>query len=68
MLYDVTLKAIGPTRTSCSVYSSTPIFVMLLAYCIFAEAITALSVLSAIVISLGLYLTLYQRMKPATDT
>lgn len=59
-LYNATVKAIGPTRTSCSVYSCTPVLVTVLAYCVFSEAITLLSVASAAVISLGLYLTLYR--------
>ncbi len=64
MLYNVTVKVIGPTRTSCSVYSATPVLVIILAYWIFSEAITVVSVLSAALVSLGLYLTLYQRTKP----
>ena len=64
MLYNVTVKVIGPTRTSCSVYSATPVLVIILAYWIFSEAITVVSGLSAALVSLGLYLTLYQRTKP----
>ncbi len=67
MLYNVTVKVIGPTRTSCSVYSATPVFVMVLAYWIFSEAINLLSALSAVLISLGLYLTLYQSTKSASN-
>lgn len=59
MLYNMTVKVIGPTLTSCSVYSATPIFVIVLAYWIFSEAVTLLSLSSAALISLGLYLTLY---------
>ena len=61
MLFNVTVRVIGPTRTSCSVYSATPVFVMLLAAWLFAEPITPISALSTILISSGLYLTLIKR-------
>lgn len=58
LLYNMTVKAIGPTLTSCSVYSATPLLVMTLSNWLFQEPVTALSAASALTISAGLYLAL----------
>ena len=57
-LYNVTVRELGPTRTSCVVFSATPLLVMILAYFAFAEPITSVSLSSAVLICIGLCLTL----------
>lgn len=56
LLYNLSIRAIGPTRTSSFVYSVVAIAVAVLAWAFFDEAITAVMVASAALIVLGLRL------------
>jgi len=62
LLYNYTVKIVGPTIMSCTVFSAMPVFVMILAAIMLGEPITGIAVASAALISFGLYLTL---KKPA---
>lgn len=57
-LYNLSVKAIGPTRASSSVYSLVPVFVALLAFAFFRQPITALMLFSMGLIILGLHFAL----------
>lgn len=56
--YNLSIDAIGATRTSGVVYSLVPIFVALLAIVFFGEAISVVMVSSAALVLLGLHLML----------
>ncbi|QKD84740.1 DMT family transporter [Thermoleptolyngbya sichuanensis A183] len=57
-LYNLSVKAIGPTRASSSVYSLVPIFVTLLAFAFFRQPMTVLMLFSMSLIILGLHFAL----------
>lgn len=57
-LYNLSVKAIGPTRASTSVYSLVPVFVALLAFTFFRQPITVLMLFSMSLIILGLHFAL----------
>jgi len=57
-LYNMSIRRIGPTRTSSFVHSFVPVFVTVLGYIFFSEAVTAIIVISALLILVGLHLTL----------
>lgn len=59
--YNLSIDAIGATRTSGVVYSLVPIFVALLAIVFFGEAITIVMVASTVLVLLGLHLMLSDR-------
>lgn len=59
--YNLSIDAIGATRTSGVVYSLVPIFVALLAIAFFGEAISFVMVSSAVLVLLGLHLMLSGR-------
>lgn len=61
LLYNYTVTLIGPTLMSCTVFSSMPLFVMMLALYFFNEPITTISMISALLIAIGLYLTLKKK-------
>lgn len=65
-LYNLSVKDVGPTRTSSFVYSFVPIFVALLAFLFFRETVTPLMLLSMTLIIVGLNFTL--RGKPTHPT
>lgn len=62
-LYNLSVKAIGPTRASSSVYSLVPVFVALLAFAFFRQPITALMLFSMSLIILGLHFALKSATK-----
>lgn len=57
-LYNYTVKIVGPTVMSCTVFSAMPVFVMILAWVILGEAITAFELISSGLISIGLFFVL----------
>ncbi|GAB4152455.1 MAG: DMT family transporter [Cyanobacteria bacterium J069] len=73
-LYNLSVKAIGPTRASSSVYSLVPVFVALLAFAFFRQPVTGLMLFSISLIILGLHFALKsevqvrkQEKKPDAD-
>jgi drug/metabolite transporter (DMT)-like permease len=66
LLYTLSITDIGPTRTSGLVYSLVPIFVAALALAFFGEPITAVMIISAAGILLGLRLMMAPR--PASES
>ena len=58
LLYNLSIREIGPTRTSSFVYSVIPLVVAVLAWMFFREAITPIMVASVALILLGLRLML----------
>jgi len=54
LLYNLSIREIGPTRTSSFVYSVIPLIVAVLAWVFFRQAITPIMVASVILILLGL--------------
>lgn len=58
LLYNTSIAKIGPTKTSAIVYSSSPLFVALLAWYFFGEVVTIIMVISAILILAGVYLAI----------
>ena len=58
LLYNTSIRRIGPTKTSSMVYSSVSVFVAILARIVFNEPITVMMVLSMGFILLGLRFTL----------
>ena len=58
LLYNLSIREIGPTRTSSFVYSVIPLIVAVLAWTFFREAITPIMVASVALILLGLRLML----------
>ena len=57
-LYNLSVKDVGPTRTSSFVYSFVPIFVALLAFLFFGETVTPIMLVSMTLIIVGLNFTL----------
>jgi len=58
LLYNISIRRIGPTKTSSMVYSLVSVFVVILARIVFNEPITVIMVLSMGLILLGLQFTL----------
>ena len=58
LLYNFSIKEIGPTKTSGFVYSLVPVFVAILALIAFKQEITLIIVLSTFLIIVGLYFML----------
>jgi len=58
LLYNMSIRAIGPTRTSSFVYSVIPIIVAGLAWLFFQQPITPIMVASMALILVGLHLML----------
>jgi len=58
LLYNISIRRIGPTKTSSMVYSLVSVFVAILARIVFNEPITVIMVLSMGLILLGLQFTL----------
>jgi drug/metabolite transporter (DMT)-like permease len=58
LLYNLSIRLIGPTKTSSLVYSLVPVFVAILAYIFFGEPITPVIVLSMVLIIIGLNMVL----------
>ncbi|SYZ74754.1 Integral membrane protein DUF6 [Candidatus Zixiibacteriota bacterium] len=61
LLFNLSIAAIGPTRTSSFTYSLVPIFVAILALVFFGEGITSLMIFSTVPIIAGLYLLAINR-------
>ncbi|WP_217358697.1 DMT family transporter [Thalassococcus sp. S3] len=57
-LYNYTVKIVGPTVMSCTVFSAMPVFVMILAWVMLGEVITSFEVVSSVLISVGLFFVL----------
>ena len=66
LLYTLSIGKIGPTRTSSFVYSLVPIFVAVLALLFFDEPITAVMIISAAGILLGLRLMMVPKASHKT--
>jgi len=58
LLYNMSIKQIGPTRTSGVVYSAVPVLTAGLAFLFFTEPLTASALISTALIILGLHLAL----------
>ena len=58
LLYNLSIREIGPTRTSSFVYSVIPLIVALLALLFFQQAITPIMVVSMVLILIGLRMML----------
>jgi drug/metabolite transporter (DMT)-like permease len=58
LLYNLSVGAIGPTKTATSVYSTVPIFVAILAFLFFGQPITGIMLGSVALIIVGVRLTL----------
>ena len=56
LLYNMSIREIGPTRTASFVYSVVAVLVAILAFLFFAEAITAIMIVAAVLILSGLHL------------
>jgi drug/metabolite transporter (DMT)-like permease len=65
LLYNLSIREIGPTRTSSFVYSIIPLMVAVLALLFFAEAITPVMIASIGLILVGLHLMLAGPSKAA---
>lgn len=63
-LYNYTVKLIGPTIMSCSVFSAMPVFVMVLAWFIIGETVSVFELASSALISVGLFLVLKPSKAP----
>lgn len=61
LLYGLSIREIGPTRTSSFVYSFVPILVTILAFLFFRQPITAVMLSSILFIVVGLRLILKER-------
>ncbi len=61
LLYNMSIRRIGPTKTSSMVYSLVPGFVAILARIVFNEPITGVMILSMGLILLGLQFTLKEQ-------
>ncbi len=59
LLYNLSIREIGPTRTSSFVYSVIPIIVAVLALLFFAQTITLVMVASMALILIGLRMMLH---------
>jgi drug/metabolite transporter (DMT)-like permease len=53
-LYSVSIHAMGPSRTNLTIFSSMPIFVAILAYCILGEKLTLWQLLGGALVICGL--------------
>jgi len=62
-LYNLSVHKIGPTRTSSVVYSLVPVFVAILALLFFKESVSAIILLSIILIIIGLNLLMKKRQQ-----
>ena len=58
LLYNLSIKDIGPTKTATLVNSAVPFFVAILSVLFFQESITFIMIISGILIVAGLYLAL----------
>lgn len=58
LLYNLSIREIGPTRTSSFVYSVIPLIVAVLALLFFEQPITLIMVVSVVLILIGLHLML----------
>lgn len=68
-LYNLSVKDVGPTRTSSFVYSFVPVFVALLAFIFFRESVTPIMLVSMTLIIVGLNFTLRGKaQRPAQTT
>ena len=61
LLYNLSIKTFGPTKTSSLVYSQVPVYVAVLALIFFGESITVAMILSAMLIIVGLNLVLKEK-------
>jgi drug/metabolite transporter (DMT)-like permease len=66
LLYNLSIREIGPTRTSSFVYSVIPVIVAVLALMFFQQAITPIMIASMILILIGLHMMLVERRKAST--
>ncbi len=62
LLYNYSIKEIGPTKTSGFVYSCQPIFVAILAFIFFSQQITNFMIISAVLILTGLQFMLRDKV------
>jgi len=58
LLYNISIRRIGPTRTSGVVYSTVPVFTAVLALLFFTEPLTAPMLISTVLVIAGLRLAL----------
>jgi drug/metabolite transporter (DMT)-like permease len=58
LLYNLSIREIGPTRTSSFVYSVIPLIVAVLAFVFFDQAITPVMIASMVLILIGLRMML----------
>ncbi len=58
LLYNYAVKDLGPTKTASVVYSEVPIFVAILSFLFFKEAITFPMILSMVLVIIGLHAAL----------
>ena len=68
LLYNLSIREIGPTRTSSFVYSVIPLIVAGLAWLFFQQAITSIMVASMVLILIGLRLMLTVTQRPLAET
>ena len=64
LLYNLSIREIGPTRTSSFVYSVIPLIVAVLALVFFQQPITSIMIASMILILIGLHLMLAGKRSP----
>lgn len=65
LLYNLSIREIGATRTSSFVYSVIPLVVAVLAWLFFQQSITPAMVVSMVLILIGLHLMLAVKPRPA---
>jgi drug/metabolite transporter (DMT)-like permease len=65
LLYNLSIREIGATRTSSFVYSVIPLVVAVLAWLFFQQSITPAMVVSMALILIGLHLMLAVKPRPA---
>ena len=68
LLYNLSIREIGPTRTSSFVYSVIPLIVAGLAWLFFQQAITSIMIASMVLILIGLRLMLTVTRRPLAET
>ena len=68
LLYNLSIREIGPTRTSSFVYSVIPLIVAGLAWLFFQQAITSIMIASMVLILIGLRLMLTVTQRPLAET
>lgn len=61
LFYNLSIKQLGPTRTSGFVYSTVPLLTALLAFLFFSEPVTVTMLISAVLVIAGLQLALRQK-------